>query len=376
MATGSILPAARADALHRYQRLKMARSSQAYIRGSTIRFYEWLRQTKKGDLPEGPPIWICGDCHVSNLGPLADAKGNIEIQIRDLDQTVIGNPAHDLIRLGLSLACAARGSDLPGVTTARILEQIIDGYTDAMGSIFDADPDIHAIPPILQAALRSARKRSWRNLARERIENMKPSIPLGRRLWPIDQAERAEIDRLVQTENVHRLVTLLRSRDDDAKVRLLDAAYWRKGCSSLGNLRFCVLLGVGEEKVDLCLMDIKEAVHAAAPQYVVEGVPEDDAQRVVEGARHLSPFLGDRMLSARLMDRPVFMRELLPQDLKVELETMTRDEATRIARFLANVVGRAHARQMDASMRENWTAELRRASTGALEAPAWLCAAS
>jgi uncharacterized protein (DUF2252 family) len=62
------------------------------------------------------------------------------------------------------------------------------------------------------------------------------------------------------------------------------------------------------------------------------------------------------------MDRPVFMRELLPQDLKVELETMTREEATSIARFLANVVGRAHARQVDASMRENWTAELNRAN--------------
>jgi len=58
----------------------------------------------------------------------------------------------------------------------------------------------------------------------------------------------------------------------------------------------------------------------------------------------------------------VFMRELLPQELKVELETMTREEATSIARFLANVVGRAHARQMDASMRENWTAELKRAT--------------
>jgi hypothetical protein len=41
---------------------------------------------------------------------------------------------------------------------------------------------------------------------------------------------------------------------------------------------------------------------------------------------------------------------------------MTREEATSIARFLANVVGRAHARQMDASMRENWTAELKRAT--------------
>jgi uncharacterized protein (DUF2252 family) len=62
------------------------------------------------------------------------------------------------------------------------------------------------------------------------------------------------------------------------------------------------------------------------------------------------------------MEQPVFMRELLPQELKVELETMTCEEATSIARFLANVVGRAHARQMDASMRENWTAELKRAT--------------
>jgi len=37
------------------------------------------------------------------------------IQIRDLDQTVIGNPAHDSVRLGLWLASAARGSD-PGAT--------------------------------------------------------------------------------------------------------------------------------------------------------------------------------------------------------------------------------------------------------------------
>src|SRR6201985_1324748 len=58
-------------------------------------------------------------------------RGRVFIQIRDLDQTVIGNPAHDLIRLGLSLASAARGSDLPGVTTAHMLEQMMEGYEDA-----------------------------------------------------------------------------------------------------------------------------------------------------------------------------------------------------------------------------------------------------
>jgi len=29
---------------------------------------------------------------MGNLGPVANAAGQIEIQIRDLDQTVIGNP--------------------------------------------------------------------------------------------------------------------------------------------------------------------------------------------------------------------------------------------------------------------------------------------
>src|SRR5436305_5437 len=76
----------------------------------------------------GPPLWICGECHLGNLGPIADAAGTVEVQVRDLDQTVIGNPAHDLVRLGLSLASAARGADLPGVTTARMLEEMISGY--------------------------------------------------------------------------------------------------------------------------------------------------------------------------------------------------------------------------------------------------------
>ena len=105
--------------------------------GSTAKFYEWLESSRRGKLPEGPPVWICGDCHVGNLGPLADTKGHVLVQIRDLDQTVIGNPAHDLVRLGLSLASAARGSDLPGVTTARILEELdrrlSNGAVDQLG---------------------------------------------------------------------------------------------------------------------------------------------------------------------------------------------------------------------------------------------------
>ena len=134
-------PNDRQQVLTRTRNLKMAQSAHAYVRGSTVKFYEWLESNSRGQLPEGPPVWICGDCHVGNLGPLADAKGHVVVQIRDLDQTVVGNPAHDLVRLGLSLASVARGSDLPGVTTARILEELVAGYQAALSGNFDTDKD-------------------------------------------------------------------------------------------------------------------------------------------------------------------------------------------------------------------------------------------
>src|ERR1700694_1506889 len=121
----------RASALRQCRNLKMAGSAHAYVRGNTQKFYEWLAAWDSSKVPQGPPIWICGDCHVGNLGPIADTDGSIDIEIRYRAQTVIGNPAHDLIRLGLSLAMAARGSALPGVATAKMLEQMIDGYERA-----------------------------------------------------------------------------------------------------------------------------------------------------------------------------------------------------------------------------------------------------
>jgi uncharacterized protein (DUF2252 family) len=104
---------------------KMALSPHAYMRGNTTQYYEWLHRQRGHSLPHGPAIWICGDCHLGNLGPLADTDRKVDVQIRDFDQTVIGNPAHDLLRLALSLATAAPDSNLPGVVTAHMLEHLI-----------------------------------------------------------------------------------------------------------------------------------------------------------------------------------------------------------------------------------------------------------
>jgi uncharacterized protein (DUF2252 family) len=249
-------PGDREQILSQARNLKMARSAHAYVRGSTVSFYEWLEGSRRVKLPEGPPVWICGDCHVGNLGPLADTKGKVLVQIRDLDQTVIGNPAHDLARLGLSLASAARGSDLPGVTTARILEELIAGYQTALSANFETDKSYR--PKTIQRLLAQSTRRRWRHLAEERLDTVKPTIPLGKRFWALIPEERKALSQMFASDSVRPTLTSLRDRAKDDPIELLDAAYWMKGCSSLGRLRYAAILRIGQGKdSSLCLVDVR-----------------------------------------------------------------------------------------------------------------------
>src|SRR3984893_11208191 len=233
-------PHERVSRLTETRHLKMARSAHAYVRGSTAMFYKWLEDADGGKMPEGPPVWICGDCHLGNLGPLADAKGRVAIQIRDLDQTVIGNPAHDLIRLGLSLASAARGSDLPGVTTARILEELVAGYESALVSNFETEKDKSHRPKSIQSLLAQSTRRRWQHLAEERLDTVKPTIPLGKRFWALTPAGRKALRQRCASDMVRPTLTSLRGRAKDD--------YWMKGCSSLGRLRYAAILRIGHGK--------------------------------------------------------------------------------------------------------------------------------
>jgi uncharacterized protein (DUF2252 family) len=367
-----IAPAKRQTALQTRRRLKMAESAHAYVRGNTVQFYEWLQsRSVRASIPAGPDIWICGDCHTGNIGPVADIKGRIDIQIRDLDQTVIGNPAHDLLRLGLSLAMAARSADLPGVTTALMLEELIVGYISGLSGRF-AQLDSRNLEPI-KRVMRQANQRHWTHLAEERIEGVEPKIPLGPKFWSLTKEETKQLEELIAGEDLRALLRRTDQKTRDNKIRLADAAYWMKGCSSLGRLRYAALIGVGNKKgAHYRLLDVKEATEAAGPYAKNAAIPRNNAERVVTGANALSPFLGERMVAAHVLKRPVVVRELRPQDLKFELERLQQAEAIAIARLMAGVVGRGHGRQLSLQARRAWIQDLKQRHSKGLDAPRWL----
>lgn len=222
----------RAHVLALLRSRKMARSMHTYTRGTAERFYAWVANRRPGALPDGPAVWICGDCHLGNLGPVAAKTGEVAVQIRDLDQSVIGNPAHDLLRLGFSLATVARSSDLPGIITWRMIEALVDGYEQAFDSRRREEISNVQRPTAVKISMKAALHRSWRKLDRQ--------------------------------------------------------------------------------------------------------------------------------------------TKLMPLDLKPEAERLSEDDAVKVARYLALVVGRAHATQMDGAAQRAWRAELRRQRPKTVDAPSWL----
>jgi uncharacterized protein (DUF2252 family) len=370
-------PADRIAMLHARRDLKMARSAHAYVRGNTVRFYRWLAESPVArTIPQGPAVWICGDCHLGNLGPIADSRGEVAIQIRDLDQAVIGNPVHDIIRLGLSLATAARGSDLPGVVTARMMEEMIEGYEAAFledANVREGNVAEEAEPEVVRLVRRRAISRKWRHLAKERLEDVEPAIPLGKRFWPLSESEQEDLARIVTYPPVSRMILGLDRKGDARTPTMVDAAYWMKGCSSLGLLRYAAIVALkNHDTVDHVLVDLKEAVAPIAPAAPGAAMPSDPAERVLAAALALAPHLGERMATARLGNHSLFVRELMPKDLKIEVEQFSRGEALKAARYLAHVVGRAHARQMDPHLRQEWQHMLQHGRSIDLDAPSWL----
>ena len=365
----------------------MTSSAHAYVRGNTRRFYKWVTGRTGRSLPQAPSIWIGGDSHVGNFGPVASKSGEVAIELRDLDQTVIGSPAYDVLRLSLSMAMAVRASNLPGAVTARVVEAIARGYEIVLEAHASQREFVLEKPPAqVLDILRTAGRRSRKQLFTDRLGKHPRIIPMGKRFWPLTSQERAAVEELVASKKVKKLVTGLASRADGAPVKLVDAAYWVKGCSSLGLWRCAAIVEVGGkskkpkgkgegEASKLALIDIKEARPALAPK-TKNAKAHHDGERVVEGARILSPSLGERMAPAKLLDRSVFVRELLPQDLKFELNKLTERGALAMAAYLASVVAIAHARQLDQDAGAKWLESFRRKQAPNMKAPAWLWAST
>ncbi|MGF6934875.1 uncharacterized protein (DUF2252 family) [Paraburkholderia sp. UCT70] len=201
---------------------------------------------------------------------------------------------HDLLRLGRSLATAARSADLPGVITSRMAEALVDGYEHAFDDARTNETKRTQRPAVVQVAMKKAQHQSRRKLDRQTIEGVVPRIPLGERFWPLLEDEAKAVCSLFEPQSGLDMRGVLGpATTGDTRIEVLDAAFWVKGCSSLGRRRYAVLLDIDGECSaggPPCLVDIKEMVLRLS-----EDFPEDPVSPVASVCRtKLEGIIGKR----------------------------------------------------------------------------------
>jgi hypothetical protein len=101
---------------------------------------------------------------------------------------------------------------------------MIIGYEEALAnSDAKRKPSGKATEPI-RFVLKQALKRKWIHLAEERIEDVKPSIPLGKCFWMLTEGEKRDIFSTVRfgrSSEAHDLTTTAQEQERSRRSRCL-----------------------------------------------------------------------------------------------------------------------------------------------------------
>lgn len=339
---------------------KVVVSPLAFLRGSAPLFYEMLAEHP--ELLEGPPDTghLCGDAHVENFGVFRTDQAKVKgaaadpdhpvfvFDVNDFDETVVGPWRLDVLRLLSSVVLAGREFTAGGPQIIAMLRALLDAYVGAafLGRALPETP-----PPVLRL-LSKAEKRSAQQVLDRRTELVGGTrrFIIGER-YLVLPPELAKGARQAFADYVHGLA----DPGHSSRFDVVDLAFRIAGTGSLGTLRIAVLARGKGDSDGGWLFDMKEeGAPAAVPLCTVD--QPDDALRVIAGMRACldSP---PRMLgTTKLGAISVLVRRLAPQEDKLDLTRIAKDELLGVARTLGALLGRAHRRGATSAGTTPWSA--------------------
>ncbi|MDG2539498.1 DUF2252 domain-containing protein [Dyella jiangningensis] len=247
-----------------------------FLRGTCHLFYEQLPEAKW--LAKAPPVWVCGDLHLENVGSYKGDNRLVYFDLNDFDEGALAPASWELVRLLTSVHMAAGSLHLSDAQADHLCRDFLDTYAAelrsgkarwverdmATGMVGDLLQGLRGRlrPPFLDS--RTIRKGKHRSL---RID--------GRRALPVTDKQR---------EKVVALIDSMASREDTPRFyRVLDVARRIAGTGSLGVDRFAILVeGKGSSDGNY-LLDLKQARPSSLVPHLDVRQPawRTDAERVV-----------------------------------------------------------------------------------------------
>ena len=344
---------------------RMSVSPFAFLRGSAPLFYELL--AARPELADGPggEGWLVGDLHLENFGAFGPArtqgavseKRAATFNLNDFDEAVRGPFRWDVLRLLTSLILAGRELGASGTAVLELATHLLDGY---VASAFDSAP-LPSPPAPVTTLIERVQSRSREELldARTEAHAGKRHFLRGDRYRDLSPDVLAAVPAALAryAERVHA-----DERPRPEQLVMIDAAHRIAGTGSLGVLRVAVLTsgkggGDGGWIFDLKEQPASSAAHLLGPQTLT---PADAAVAAFQACLEAPP----RMLATtEIAGVGMVGRRLTPQEDKLSLGKIARDQLGPLAHYLGALVGRAHARGATKPS-PSWTPQERTAHLG------------
>ena len=340
---------ARFRSLLGHRRGRMLVSAHAFLRGSAPLFYRMLADEPA--LAEGPAGdgWIVGDllreiCGAYRCDTLGedDDKHLVAFDINDFDDATPGPLRLDVLRLLCSVLLAGSELRLDGRELFGVAWALLEGHGQALFS--------EAVPPPPPGAVTELIGRVAQRGRSELLARRTETVGEHRRFvrGPRYRDLEPELDapaRLAFADYVRSL-----GRDPDGKAyHIVDLAQRIAGTGSLGCVRIAVLVRGKGGPSGHWIFDLKEA-GAPSSAALLDGrstTPPTSmlpAERVLHAARAL-PAQPPRMTgTARLGELSLYGRRLAPQEDRVLLSAIAREELRPLGRYLGALLGAAHKR--------------------------------
>ena len=322
---------------------RMADSAFAFLRGSAPLFYEILKlspELAKGPDGEG---WITGDLHPENFGAFrTEGKGSssfpVVFDLNDFDDAVVGPWRLDVLRLLTSLLLWARGFPGAGSLSLQGCESMLDGYLGAL----HRGKEIRK-PLAVQKLLSKVKGRTPRQFLDDRTVQV-------RRARRFVRGERyQELSKRLQEhagQAFSHYVEMLpeKWRGIPRAFEVEDAAFRIAGTGSLGLLRIGIVARGKGPPHGQWLFDMKEQQSSPSPAILLRDPGVDGARRVETAFRqcliHPPRMIGRTQLGKTSM----FVRRLAPQEDKLNVTSLKREELVDVARYLGSLAGAGHRR--------------------------------
>jgi uncharacterized protein (DUF2252 family) len=338
----------------------------ARMRQSPFAFYRGTAALMACDLAETPATGIrvqaCGDCHVANFGGFGSPERQLVFDINDFDETLPAPWEWDVKRLAASIVLAGRELGLRERQCKDATRAALRSYRErtheyAEMTSLDVWYSRIGASALAKHARGTAARKYWKHVEDEargetsehvfvRITKMKHGKP---RI--IDAPPLVYHPPTIKRIGKHVREMFKRYRHtlpDERRVMLdryeiVDLARKVVGVGSVGTRCAVALLMAGED--DPLFLQFKEARRSVLEPYAGKSRYENQGERVVTGQRMLQA-ASDVFLGWTRDDdgHQYYFRQLRDMRMKIEIETMTREEFVEYVELCGWTLARAHAR--------------------------------